>query len=329
MIILGAAARRSALNQLDSVQDLAGELKLAHGWLKDVIARAPTLYGRYEVPKSNGKVRVIRPPKRDLKHVQRALLSFIYKRLRPPLYMHGGIPGRSTETHSRRHLGRHMVVTLDVRDFFPSTNRDRLAVVLNWCGLCEEAAEAALRLVTLDGALPQGSPTSCILANFAFHAADGDFRRICVREHLRYSRYVDDIAISGEHELRHLRGELHGAITKNGWKVASEKTAFLGRNEPQIVTGLMVNDVLRPTSKWQAKLAVDIQRVLTEGPEELADEEGLQPQELVRRLEGQARHLAKFLHRRGESLRKRLVYGLAQRERKDGEESLEDPSGYP
>lgn len=268
------------------------------------VAAAPThFYGSFTVPKANGELRTITPPKKPLRAVQRALLRFLYGRLRIPGHLHGGVPHRSIISHASLHVGHTMVATLDVKSFFPSTTRRHVEPVFAVAGIVEEALEDALALAMLNDALPQGSPTSCFLANLAFIPVDQQFLELCGRKSLNYSRYVDDIAISGKCDFSELRGPFVNFIREGGYEVASKKVLFRPSSKRQVVTGLVVNEKLRPISEFITELKHNIRLCLELGPEIVAACEGMEVGELKASLTGRVGHVAQCDPRLGRRLR--------------------------
>ncbi|MCA9319456.1 MAG: RNA-directed DNA polymerase [Planctomycetes bacterium] len=285
------ARRAEALVDVDGLARACGQDATR---LRRLRENLPSAYGRIERPKPKGGFRIIRPPRQDLKEVQRGLLDWLETRFTAKPWMHGGVAQRSIISHAQPHCGKAMVAVLDVRDFFGSVRRERLAALLTAAGLEGEALETLLDLVTLDDTLPQGAPTSCLLANLAFFPADQRFRRVSAKRGLVYTRYLDDLALSGDEDFKELRGPLVEALTLEGFQVAAEKVAFMGRHEPQVVTGLVVNDRLRPTRAFREALIAEINDCQIEGLGARSDRLGTNPQRLRARLLGQIRHLARF-----------------------------------
>ncbi len=161
-----------AQNRISSRNGLADLLAIRPNFIEAVSANPARYYGQMEIPRRDGGMRIIHPPRKPLRQAQRTLLNALYRRLRIPPYLHGGIPQKSIFTHARVHVGRQMVATLDVRAFFPSTTAAHVEPVLRAAGLSDEALSDALALTMLDNALPQGSPTSSLLVSPA--APDGE-----------------------------------------------------------------------------------------------------------------------------------------------------------
>lgn len=112
--------------------------------------------------------------------------------------VHGGVRGRSPRSNATPHLGQPCVVNLDVRDFFPNV---RHYVVYRMfrreLGFGRDVARLLTRLTTLDGQLPQGASTSTAIANVLALPIDRPISVEAERFDVRYTRFVDDITLSG------------------------------------------------------------------------------------------------------------------------------------
>ena len=105
---------------------------------------------------------------------------------------HGFVRGRSARTHAAVHVGRRVVVRLDLEDFFAGVTAARVygifrtagypeAVAHTLTGLCtnvvpvDESVAAGSRLARRLATphLPQGAPTSPALANLAAFGSTG------------------------------------------------------------------------------------------------------------------------------------------------------------
>jgi hypothetical protein len=165
------------------------------------------------------------------------------------------------------------------------------------------ALDDVVQLVTLLGCLPEGAPTSPLLANLAFASGDESFIRTCRKRKLRYSRYVDDIAISGDCDFHDLRGPFVETIIASGYAVADEKVCFLPRSRRQIITGLVVNDRLRPTREFVSSLKQEIRLCLEKGALTVADVHGTTIRKLKNQLTGRVAHVKHIDPKLGKRLR--------------------------
>jgi hypothetical protein len=104
------------------VEELARRL----GWKAANLEAFRPSYREFTVPKRAGGRRRLCAPEEDLKALQRAILHRLLARLKVHLAATGFQPGQSIVTHARRHVGRSVVVRLDVKDFFPATAAGRV-----------------------------------------------------------------------------------------------------------------------------------------------------------------------------------------------------------
>lgn len=214
-------------NPFDSPIKTRHELAIALGvdveWMNSLIAAAHSSYCTFSRPKKTGGTRQITAPAKPLRTLQRRLYQTLSSRVRYPRWMMGGVPKRSVVTHATPHMGRQMVVTLDVESFFPSVIADHVASVLRRFAIEGPALEAVVELTTLNNRLPQGSPASCFLANLAFDQIDRRIDSLCRRHRLSFTRYVDDLAISGDRNLRSFAGAFIAPIEEAGFRVGALK----------------------------------------------------------------------------------------------------------
>ena len=200
-------------------------------------------YYKFGIDKGNGKTRWIEAPSALLKRVQKSLLSEVLYKIRPHDAAHGFVPNRSIVTNAAPHVGREWVANFDIKGFFPATTNRLIRDVLSrYEGLNDEERKVVLRLVSRNGALPQGAPTSPHIANLAMYKADIKLQRYAIRHGLSYTRYADDITFSGAELPRGMRKYVSRSIRPLGYQIAAGKSKWLPRSKRQMVTGLVVNE---------------------------------------------------------------------------------------
>jgi retron-type reverse transcriptase len=93
--------------------------------------------------------------------------------------------------------------------------------------------------------LPQGAPTSPVLANLVAFVLDRRLTALAAAIGARYSRYADDLTFSGRHRLWRDTPRLTHLVTtiasEEGFRLNGAKTTRRARGERQLVTGLVVN----------------------------------------------------------------------------------------
>jgi len=163
---------------------------------------SPRAYRRREVPKEDGKVRVISIPAIRDRVVQGALRLLLEPIFEADFSLHsyGARPGRSAhqavdEVRKGLHHQKHLAVDVDLKAFFDS--------ILH-CRMLEKVARRVqdgriLALVkqflksTGRRGIPQGSPLSPLLANVALNDLDHALGR--GKGFLTYVRYLDDMMV--------------------------------------------------------------------------------------------------------------------------------------
>src|SRR5258706_3665767 len=145
-------------------ESLHDYFKVDRPTLENILNRPQRYYRPFSIEK-HGKRRTICPPIYPLKNIQRALLKGLYEQVQWLGCLHGGIPGRSIITNARHHLGQYLVATYDISNFFPSTTDNMVRDCFTSIKFDSNLVEVLTKLVTLDGSLPQGAPTSMAVAN--------------------------------------------------------------------------------------------------------------------------------------------------------------------
>ena len=286
--------RRKPFQGLTSPEDIAVLSKTPFDRLSWIVENKAGLYGRFTRPKKKGGVRVITPPCKELRVIQYRIKEYIDQRVRWPLYLHGGIEGRSVITNATPHTGQRVVANFDIEGFFPSTSEDRVTKLLKDGGMASEAAGLTAALCCFESRLPQGAPTSTCLANLAFTPIDDRLLRIIRRRRFVYTRFVDDLTISGGDELRSFKGTVKQEIQRGGYTTSLD--VLLGRHQRQVVTGIVVNDRMRPSAEFIQQLKGDVRDCWPDeaGAETVAANYGLTIAQLRNRLFGRISHLKQF-----------------------------------
>lgn len=199
---------------------------------------------------TTGKMREFKVPDDQLKQVQRQILRGILDNYAISECAHGGVKGKSPATNARLHCGASLVVTMDIRRFFPSVSHRLVARVFKTefhCG--RDVTWLLTRLTTIDGQLPQGAPTSTALANIVLaQAVDKIIQDLARSEGVEVTRFVDDFAFSGP-KSRLLVNATAKQLSRLGLSIGrgNGKLRFMPASQPQEVTGLTVNSASGPS----------------------------------------------------------------------------------
>ncbi len=207
-----------------------------------------------EIPKRCGGVRVISAPKKRLKAAQRKILHEILDKV--PIHPAAtAFRARYDITnHVTPHVSRKIVVAMDLRDFFPTISKARVAAFFCWLGYPPKVAHILSLLCTVNNfpnrcsrrrVLPQGAPTSPALANAIVYRLDCRMAGLAKKFGASYTRYADDLAFSGDEEFKRGLSRwvplMRKIISEEGFRVNQAKTRFMRRGQRQRLTGLNVN----------------------------------------------------------------------------------------
>jgi RNA-directed DNA polymerase len=217
------------------------------------------------VPKRTAGWRLLQAPKPALKAAQRRVLDGILGTVPPHDAAHGFRVGRSPLTAMAPHVGRRVVVRVDLEEFFPSVQRSRVRALFRALGYPEGVAGVLAALCTavvaadvlaaapepasmrLRGAhLPQGAPTSSMIANLCAWGLDVRLAAAAASVGAVYTRYADDLVFSGDEAFEWRTGSflpLVGAIAREeGFRVNWGKTRHMRRSQRQESLGIVVNE---------------------------------------------------------------------------------------
>jgi RNA-directed DNA polymerase len=240
--------------------------------IRDVSNRAGDYYKPFVKEKKPRPFQKIpAPPKRRpidnpvgrLKIMQRRINKRILGRVVFPEHICAGVKGRNLLNNARIHLGSRELVTLDIRNFFPSISNIQVNRVWREVLDCSPRIAAILtKLTTFERHLPQGAPTSTLLANLVLYSVDRDIRDECSRAGVRYSTWVDDLALSGQ-GTRRIIGAVVGALSKNGFSVSHRKLRVMGPGDSKVLTGLLLGRRPSATQERLSNLRSGIHKLRT------------------------------------------------------------------
>jgi retron-type reverse transcriptase len=149
------------------------------------------------IPKKDGGKRKIYIPNDELKNFQKFLLLQLYNTHFKCSRAHGFIPGRSAYTNAEVHKDSKLFLKFDIKDAFDSVNFN-IDIVPKLEQIVGYGWAIIGKYCTYKNRIPQGAPTSGWLFNLALSGFDAYIGEICDRMGLKYSRYADDVVISGE-----------------------------------------------------------------------------------------------------------------------------------
>lgn len=275
--------------ELDALEVLADRRGISRS-ARDPRAR----HYRYAwIPKPSGGHRLVEAPRPRLRVAQRRILDGIISQIPPHEAAFGFREGRSVIGFAAGHVGRDVVVRVDLQAFFASVFAARVIGILRTAGYPDEVSRTLAALCThrtpsdvLATArdrdplalarlrtphLPQGAPTSGALANLAAYRLDVRVAALAAKLGATYSRYADDLVLSGDRPLAHaaptLVARLATIASDEGFSLNFRKTRVMTASGRQRITGLVVNEKLSAPRAEIERLRATLHNCTRRGPE--------------------------------------------------------------
>lgn len=257
--------------------------------LRNYIERFDDPYRVFKVRKNRAgaaasrRNRTICVPEPSLMRVQRWIAQNVLNLEKPHPRSYAFAPGRSLIHAADRHAGCRWLIKMDLSNFFESIGERQVYLVFRSLGygalLSFELARLCTRLPGASvaetdhvgasstgyqfrrpGTLPQGAPTSPMLANLAVRALDRRLEAVGSRYGWTYTRYADDLAFStrektGRGAAVALVKMVEKEIRDFGLRENSTKTIITPPGNRKVLLGLLIDrDSPRLTKQYRDNL---------------------------------------------------------------------------
>lgn len=274
--------RAPRVPQIDTLAHLASLLHVSSGeleWFADPQhwnrkADSRLRHYRYTWLRRPGRVpRLLEIPAPRLRAIQRTVLQELLYPLEIHDAAHGFVPGRSAVTGAALHTGQDVVLNLDLVSFFARVTAGKVFGALRRAGYTESVAHRivgigthvvppavlaamppggdpeqrfALRQALSLPHLPQGAPSSPVLANLSLRRLDARLAGLAQAFGVSYTRYADDLTFSGGGKLARNPGYFSKIATEiikdEGHSLNAQKSRMRTSAQRQTVTSVVVNE---------------------------------------------------------------------------------------
>lgn len=287
---------RKKLPVILTLRHLAHQTGISYAYLREIVERNADPYKPFRIGKRKGGSRLISAPEPLLLALQRWIAHNILNQLKVHDASCAYAPKSSPAKCAERHLGAAWLIKVDIHDFFENIS-ERAAwrvfrsagyqplVSLELARLCtrqphgsqvfnskwhiENAKRYAIKpyRTWAMGHLPQGAPTSPMLANLASFQLDSALQTLADRHGLVYTRYSDDIAFSTGGSFDRKRAgqlilEIERLFISFGHALHRNKIMVSPPGARKIVLGLLVHGArLRLTASYRQKVADHVRGV--------------------------------------------------------------------
>lgn len=217
-------------------------------------------YHSFTIEQRNGKSRRIDQPINQTKYIHDKIRDLFTENYKAKRCVHGYVKGKSIISNAKPHVGKRLVINIDLNDFFGSIHFGRVQGLLLSHGFdaSPEVARVLSTILTCESNLPQGSSASPIISNYICRRLDNEMISLAKNHGAIYTRYADDMTISvSQHAVspsiivfdadqkEFLVGyKIQSIIHENGFTINYKKFRAQNNGVKQIVTGLKVNKKL-------------------------------------------------------------------------------------
>lgn len=192
--------------------------------LTDVIREARPHYREQRIKKKTGGYRELQIPDEQTKRVQRAILRDIDAVLTFLPCVMGYRRGTSILDNARAHLGNDYLIRYDLADFFDHITKARVKAVLKSKNFSQRFIRVVIKWCIYKNKLPQGAPSSPILSNAVCMSLDSRMMTLTKKIRAVYTRYADDIVISGEANIMGYQNVYRRIIRTEHFTINQHKT---------------------------------------------------------------------------------------------------------
>lgn len=215
-----------------------------------------------------------------------------------------------------QHVGKAVVVSLDLKDFFTSIKQSHLQEIFQHLGVAEKPARLLSELCTYESFVPQGALTSPKLSNIVSSLTFGPIiERYCLERGFTLTIYADDITVSVEENpasaddsdpVRELIRFVQRTVNSFGFRVNHEKTKVMRPHNRQYVCGVVVNSRTNLQQKERRKLRAIVHNLAEKGIPSEALRSGLEEAELIAHVGGRLNWLAQLNPDAGNPLKEKF-----------------------
>ncbi|MCH5243109.1 MAG: retron St85 family RNA-directed DNA polymerase [Muribaculaceae bacterium] len=233
-------------------------LGINNNTLSSIINSPKSYYRNFALKKRSGGKREISVPYPALLYIQRWIYNNILLKIPVSPYSHGFRKNRSIVTNAYWHVKQECLFKIDVQDFFPSIEINRVIAIFKEVGYSYKVSFYLAALCCVDGHLPQGAPTSPYLSNLVCRPLDYRLIKLAKKFEFHYTRYADDLTFSGGRIDWWFLQTVYKIVNEEGFEINEGKTKIYSGHGRRIVTGICVNEKLSVPREFKKKIKQEI-----------------------------------------------------------------------
>ena len=283
---------RRGLTAVLTLGHLANQTGVPYQVLRDIVARRSDPYDEFRMRRNGSRLpRVISSPTTSSRRAQSWILRRILNRVTAHSSSYAYEPRKSIRACAEQHVGARWMLKVDLHDFFHSIDETQVYSVFLSLGyqplvsfemarICTRGAKPAFpplakyRRIHSEtiyeqigdyqafalGFLPQGSPTSGVLANLVCQDMDRALAALSSEAGATFTRYADDMTFSwsdnrSRGEVLSLLRSVDGVVSSHGFQLHRKKTRIVPPGARKVVLGLLVDgESPRLTTKTRRRI---------------------------------------------------------------------------
>lgn len=239
---------KTDINNLKNIIDNIGDYYIS--WEK--IKKDKTT-GEPVIVNGKPKTRKLYSTKIELKKIQKRIYRYLLSNVAIPKYAFGGVAKKDNVLNAKYHQGNKYIFTTDLKSYFPSINNQQVFNYFVLIGCTPTISRILTQLTTYGYELPQGVPTSTLLANLIFKSTGDKLQIFASQNDIKFSSFVDDLTFSSKTCFKDRIPEILDIIKNDGYKISHKKTFYKTKNP--IVTGVVCqNNKLKLEHSYHKRL---------------------------------------------------------------------------
>ena len=200
-------------------------------------------YHKFEIDKKHSdEKREITAPDKTLKAIQRRILYLLQRVIRPE-WLISGEKQKCYIDNGKAHLNGKYVLTIDIKKFYDNCTREPVyQFFMQKLKTSPDVAEILTNIITYNGGIPTGCPTSQIMAFYAYSDMFSEIFDLAKQHGCKFTLYVDDMTFSSKepfssHQLSQM---IDRVLRKYGHKPKYPKVKYYGPSDYKPITGTVV-----------------------------------------------------------------------------------------
>ena len=257
--------------------------------IKTLYAVSNNLKGHYRkvlIPKKSGGYRKLSVPDEVMKRIQRQISDVLLIHMPISRYAKAYRFGSTTMKNARLHVGKPVVLKLDILHFFDSIRYSDMKDKVFPAEIYAENIRILLAMLCYyKDFLPQGAPTSPAITNILMYKFDETVGTWCQERGIAYTRYCDDMTFSGDFDPAEAIWFDRQELRKMGFLLNEQKTRIQRSGQQQTVTGIVVNEKMSIPADYRRKLRQELYYCRKFGIQEHLQKMGLEISEDAYRMQ--------------------------------------------